>query len=96
MSLIHERLYQTKDLTHIDLGDYLRTLSGDLVRSFSMANSVISLECQLEETTLDIDAAVSCGLIVNELVANSLQHAFVADQKGTIGLGLHIDKDTQI
>ena len=96
MSLIHERLYQSADLTQIDLADYLRTLTTDLVHSYHMEAGAIALEFQLEGTTLGIDATVSCGLIVNELVTNSLQHAFAADQKGTIGLGLHTNRDNQI
>ena len=96
ISLIHERLYQSTDLTQIDLGDYLRTLTEDLMGSSSGEMGVVSVEFQLEEVTLGMDAAVSCGLIVNELVTNAIQHAFPVDQKGTIGIGLQTDRDTQI
>ena len=51
----------------------------------------MSLEFQLEDVTLDIDAAIPCGLIVNELVTNATQHAFGADEKGTIGIDLRTE-----
>ena len=96
MSLIHERLYQSEDLTQIDLADYIRTLSEELVRSYHVATDALSFEFQFEEVMLGIDAAVSCGLIVNELVTNAFQHAFAAGQKGTIGIGLQTNQEDQI
>lgn len=96
MGLIHERLYQSTDLVQIDLADFIRTLSEDLVRSYSIGPGAVSLEFELAETTLGIDAAISCGLIIDELVANSIKHAFPHHRKGTIGIGLHTDRDNQI
>ena len=96
VSLVHEKLYQSGDLTEIDLADYLRTLIEDLVHSHSMQEGGIALELALEEVTLGMDAAVSCGLIVNELVTNSLQHAFTAAQEGIIGVGLQTDENARM
>jgi len=95
MFLIHDKLQQSQDLARIDLADYLRTLAESIVHSTSLKEEDISLEFQLKTTTLDIDTVVSCGLIVNELVTNALRHAFAEDQKGTIGIGLQTDGDTQ-
>ena len=96
VGLVHERMYQSTDLTQIDLADYLRTLTEDLVHSSSRETDAISLQFQLEETTLGMDATVSCGLIVNELVTNAIQHAFPMDQKGAIGIGLQTDRENQL
>jgi len=96
VSLVHERMYQSADLTQIDLADYLRTLTEDLVRSSSRETDVISLEFQLEQITLGMDSAVSCGLIVNELVTNAIQHAFPTDQEGAMGIGLQTDRENQL
>ena len=96
MGLIHERLYQSTDLVQIHFADYIRTLSVDLVSSYSMGAGTVSLEFQLEETTLGMDAAISCGLIVNELVTNAIQHAFPLGEKGTIGVGLQTNREDRI
>lgn len=96
MGLIHERLYQSTDLIQINFADYIRTLSVDLVGSYNTEAGTVSLEFQLEETTLGIDEAISCGLIVNELVTNAIQHAFPLGEKGTIGVGLKTNREDQI
>jgi PAS domain S-box-containing protein len=96
VSLVHEKLYQSGDLTEIDLAAYLRNLTEDLVSSHSIEESHISLELTLEEMALDMDAAVSCGLIVNELVTNSLQHAFTSSQSGIIGVSLQTDERSRV
>lgn len=96
VSLVHEKLYQSGNLTEIDLAAYLRTLTEDLVRSHSMEESDIALELALEEMTLGMDDAVSCGLIVNELVTNSLQHAFAEGRGGVIGVDLQTDENARV
>jgi len=88
---IHQSLYQSENWTQVDLAAYLRTLCEDLVGSYRTGGEPVSLEFQLEDVTLDIDAAIPCGLIVNELVTNATQHAFGADEKGTIGIDLRTE-----
>lgn len=89
MALVHEKLYQSNSLAKIDLRDYLQHLAATLFHSYSPYASHIELAFAIEEaTTLDIDQAIPCGLIVNELVSNSLKHAFPNHRHGKICVGL--------
>ena len=79
MALVHERLYQAEDLSRIDFPEYVRELASHLIKSYSVDISAISLSIDAGDIALDVDTAVPCGLIVNELISNSLKHAFPAD-----------------
>jgi two-component sensor histidine kinase/CheY-like chemotaxis protein len=76
MALVHERLYQTEDLARIDFPEYIRDLVDYLVSSYSIDAQAVSLRVDADDVVLDADTAVPCGLIVSELVSNSLKHAF--------------------
>jgi PAS domain S-box-containing protein len=84
MALIHERLYQSTDLKRIDFGDYIRTLTDDLYHTYVLDSSIVKLNIQVEDLMLDIDHSIPLGLIVNELVSNSLEHAFPHGKSGEI------------
>jgi PAS domain S-box-containing protein len=84
MALIHEKLYQSDSLARIDFGEYLRNLTRDLFRSYSAGG--VALKLQAEDVPLDVDAAVPCGLIVNELVSNALKYAFPAGRGGELSV----------
>lgn len=83
IALVHEKLYQSRDLTHIELGDYFETLTENLFKTYNAAARGISKSIDLR-MRMTIDAAIPCGLIMNELVTNSLKHAFPAGRRGTI------------
>ncbi|MEL6489128.1 MAG: histidine kinase dimerization/phosphoacceptor domain -containing protein [Cyanobacteria bacterium J06621_3] len=76
MALIHEKLYQSSDLSRINFNKYVEVLLSYLIRSYEVDIANISLVLEVEEIFLEIDTAVSCGLIINELVSNSLKYAF--------------------
>lgn len=76
MALVHEQLYQSKDLAHIDFRSYLSSLVEDVLASYRTRSARVSVAVEIEEVFLDINAAIPCGLIVNELVSNCLKHAF--------------------
>jgi PAS domain S-box-containing protein len=76
MALVHEKLYQSRDLSRIDCGEYLKSLAANLFRSYGGDARGIALRVEVNGTFLGIDAAIPCGLIVNELVTNSLKYAF--------------------
>jgi PAS domain S-box-containing protein len=94
MALIHEKLYGSRDLSRIDFGGYVRDLVTHLIRSYEAETSHISLQVEADEIYLNIDTAVPCGLIINELVSNALKHAFPEDRPGEIRVDLaQVDGD---
>lgn len=84
IALIHEKLYQSTDLTKIAFCDYVRQLLGDLFHAYGVSSEVVSLKIGAEGIFLGIDAAIPCGLILNELVTNALKHGLPAGRKGAI------------
>lgn len=88
MALIHEKLYQSSSLAEIDFGEYVRSLASDLFRSYSRNFSSVQLDIHTDPISLELDLAVSCGLILNELMTNALKYAFPDSRKGTIQVEL--------
>lgn len=88
MALIHERFYQSDGLSKIDFDEYIKRLAENLMQSFRIGPDKVTLSIQSERISLDIDTAVPCGLIINEIVSNSLKHAFTDGRKGEIRVGL--------
>jgi two-component sensor histidine kinase/ligand-binding sensor domain-containing protein len=87
MSIIHQKLYQGEQLGAIEMRDYFGKLSESILHSFDMADKV-HIDCLMPELLLDIDTAISVGLITNELLTNSLKYAFVGKDSGTIHISL--------
>lgn len=88
MALIHEKLYQTKDFAQVDFKDYLRNLSSSLFRTYSINAQNIELQVRAEDVFLTIEQAIPCGLIINELLTNSLIHGFPNGRSGQIEISL--------
>ena len=88
MSLVHESLYQPQNLTGVNFRDYIRELGLNLFGSYGIDPERIQLVTDVEKISMDIDTAIPCGLIINELVANCLKHAFPDNRQGTIWLSL--------
>lgn len=82
MSFIHESLYQTKDFSSINFGEYIENLSKNLVLSYHIFDNFIETSYELEEVELNLDQAIPCGLIINELITNSLKYAFPEKKEG--------------
>jgi PAS domain S-box-containing protein len=89
MALLHESLYQSQNLSQIDFPVYIRQLAAHLFHSYGVAAERIHLRTDLEELLLHLDAAVPCGLIINELISNSLKYAFPDGREGEIRVQLH-------
>ncbi|MBF0430324.1 MAG: PAS domain S-box protein [Fibrobacteria bacterium] len=88
MSLVHQKLYQRRKLSNINLKEYLNELSQILLRSYASKKTEIIPDLKLDNVLVSIDAAIPCGLLLNELMTNSLKHAFTDMEKGIIGVGL--------
>ncbi len=89
MALVHQMLYQSQNLAHIDLSEYLRALTELLQTSYAVAPKRVALTLAVEKVEVAIDVAVPCGLILNELISNALKHAFPGDRQGEIQVWLH-------
>lgn len=87
IALISERLYQSKNLAMIDLPEFVTSLAENLLSAHDAAGRV-RLETSVEPISLDVDTAVPFGLIMNELVTNSLQHAFPTSRPGVVAISL--------
>ncbi len=83
MSLIHEKFYQSDDLSRISFGDYIRSIARDLERSYPVPDRPVGLVFNLDRVFMSIDQAIPCGLIINEIITNSFKHAFPPEWHGT-------------
>ena len=88
MALIHEKLYQSSNLAQIDFQEYIASLVGNLSRSYETCCHDVTFKINVEPVSLAIDTAIPCGLIINELVTNSLKYAFPENQAGEICISL--------
>ncbi|MEG4231848.1 PAS domain S-box protein [Microcoleus sp. Pol11C3] len=89
MALIHEQLYQSENLDQIDLSSYVENLVANLYQSFGCGNTSIQFNLKVEPIYLNIETAIPCGLIINELVSNSLKYAFVPSLEGEITIDFY-------
>ena len=95
MALIHEKLYQSKKFSELDISSYVSSLIEYLKRVFLVNTAFIKVDLNIEEIYINIDVAIACGLIINELVSNSFKYAFPNNAKGAIFIEIRKqDKDT--
>ena len=87
MAVVHQRLYQSHDFALISVEDYIRPIATEVLEAFSMRDR-IELNLELERISMGIDIAIPCGLIVNELMTNTLQHAFEVSKPGQITVSI--------
>ncbi len=88
MALVHQLLYRSKDFSHIEFLDYLQTVVDSLIRSYQTDATNVEAVVQGDRLQLDIDRAITCGLIVTELVTNALRHAFADRTIGHLAVSL--------
>lgn len=89
MALVHESLYGSENLARIDFAEYAQTLTKDILASYESPNVPVRLESDLQPVIMNIDLAVPCGLILNELISNVFKHGFCQGAGGQIKLRLH-------
>ncbi|MCF7928861.1 MAG: sensor histidine kinase [Spirochaetales bacterium] len=85
MALVHENLYQSEYLSKVNMKEYIETLSRELL-SLYRQDGKVALDVGAEEIEIDIKKALPCGIIINELITNSLKHAFPAEAEGAIAV----------
>lgn len=96
MALIHQLLYEGKGFAVVDLGHYLRGLIRLVQDTYREDNRRVELQLNVaQEVVLDLQRAVPCGLLVNELISNAYKHAFPGDRRGRITIDLTLEEDGQ-
>jgi PAS domain S-box-containing protein len=96
MALVHEKLYQLEDLTQIDIAGYVSELTNQIRRSHAINPKMIKLNIKVKEMFLNINTAIPCGLVINELVSNAFKYAFPVNREGEILIELFLDKDDMV
>ncbi|HEX7576124.1 MAG TPA: histidine kinase dimerization/phosphoacceptor domain -containing protein, partial [Candidatus Methanoperedens sp.] len=96
MSLIHEKLYFSKDLAKIEFNEYISDLANSLFQSQGVKVGTIELSLNIENVSLGIDQGIPCGLIINELITNSLKYAFPDGRKGEIKVSLCLNDENMV
>ena len=92
MALIHEKLYKSEDLSRVKLSDYIKSLTANLFSMYRVGMGDVTLKQDIKDVYLDIKRAIPLGLIINELVLNSLKHAFPDAKKGEIVVKMYADR----
>jgi PAS domain S-box-containing protein len=93
MAMIHEKLYMSDDIAHINFVDYIQSLVKNLFYSYNVENTNIKPKLEVEDITLNMETAIPCGLIISETVSNSLKYAFPNKMKGEIFISLKSNDD---
>ncbi len=88
MALIHQNLYQKDNLTGIKMRDYIKQLAQELIDTYRIDITKVNLNLDIDDINLDVDSAIPIGLIINELMTNSMKYAFSNNSRGEISIAL--------
>jgi len=88
MAYIHESLYQNKSFTSVNFSEYVETLINNIIQSYTYSADKIKMKFNIEPVILSLDSSIPAGLIINELVTNSIKHAFPGHKTGIITFNL--------
>ncbi len=92
IAMLHELLYRSEDMSRIDFSHYIKKMARDLIRSYSPLSDNISLHIRSEGVLLDINSAIPCALLINEIVSNAIQHGFPEGGEGNINIEFERDE----
>ncbi|HNV70515.1 MAG TPA: histidine kinase dimerization/phosphoacceptor domain -containing protein, partial [Candidatus Ozemobacteraceae bacterium] len=84
MALVHEKLYQTKNVSAVNFDEYVRTIISEIMSLYQIDTRVIATEINIENIQLDLETAIPCGLLINELLTNAFKYAFPDNRHGTL------------
>ena len=96
MAMIHERLYKSESLAHIDIREYVKSIAETLIRSYRERTAGVTLKLDISGVSMGVDTAIPCGLIINELVTNAMKYAFSGGRPGVIAISMHRTEDGKI
>ena len=96
MASVHEQLYREERFSEIEFAQYIKTICGDLFRLYSIKEGQVELELNVDTGAIALDQAVPCALMLNELITNSLKHAFTDDRQGLLSIDFCFDTDRSI
>ncbi len=96
MGLIHQRLYTTDHLAAVNMPEYVSELVAHLVASFGRSKNTLEIKTDIQVSLVDVDTAIPLGLIINELITNSIKHAFVDGQKAIVHISLRLTENNQL
>jgi len=88
MSLVHQKLYESRDLSNIDMADYVKDLVVLLMKGYGVPPGKIELSLSIESLSLLIDTAIPCGLVISEIVSNTMKYAFPGNRTGRIDIAM--------
>lgn len=93
IALVHKKLYRSEDLANINFAQYVPDLTVYLFDSYNINSTAVTLHTNVDNISLEIDTAIPCGLIINELVSNALKYAFPDNRNGEIQIEFHADRE---
>jgi PAS domain S-box-containing protein len=96
MAFIHEKLYRSKDMTNVNFDDYLKSMLNSMLLSYRSDSLKIELKTDIDNVSLGVNTAIPCGLIINELISNSLKHAFPEGNEGEIRVAMFTNDKAEI
>ena len=96
MALIHDKLYRARDLARVSFGEYVRDLTNNILTSYALPARSVRVRLDIDDLSLNLDYAVPCGLILNELMSNCLKHAFPVGHAGTVYIGFHTEGEEEL
>lgn len=88
IAMVHDKIYQSKCLDRIDFADYIRNIVSTLFQAYNVNQEKVNFELKLDELDMNIETSIPCGLIITELLTNSIKHAFPDDLEGRIKVEL--------
>ncbi len=91
LAIVHDKLSNSQNLTKVNLEEYVKSLVDSLYQLYNVRHDRIKLNLDVDKIMIGVDTAVACGFVINELVSNSLKHAFPGDRKGEINIEFHSD-----